>query len=61
MLAQLLEVCTAEAQKKQLYPHLALNWPQAVMQLQFVPQQPAEQVVMQEANEGEQLESPETE
>ena len=57
VLAQLLGVCAADAQKKQLYPHLALNWPQAVMQLQFVPQQPAEQVTVQEANEGEQEET----
>ena len=37
-----------------MYPRLALNWPQAVLQLTFEPQPPQEQVVLQEANEGEQ-------
>jgi len=54
MLAELLETCTAEAQKKQMYPRLALNWPQAVLQMTFELQLPQEQVVLQEANEGEQ-------
>lgn len=54
VLAQLLETCSAQAERKQLYPRLALNWPQAVLQLQFEPQLPSVQLVMQEANEGEQ-------
>ncbi len=53
VLEELLAAVTEEAKKKGLYPRLALNWPQAVMQWDFVPQPPQEQVTMQEANEGE--------
>ena len=43
-----------EAAKKEKYVYLSLNWPQAVLQMTFEPQLPQEQVVLQEANEGEQ-------
>ena len=55
MLTELLEACTAQARKKDLYARLALNWPQAVLQLTFEPQPPRDRMVMQEANEGEQI------
>lgn len=55
VLMELLQIVEEEAHKKEKYTYLSLNWPQAVMLLQFESQARECQIVMEEANEGEQL------
>lgn len=57
VLNEMLEIFKEEGAKKEKHMRLSLNWPQAVLQLSFVEQQPDSQVEMQEANEGEQLDA----
>jgi hypothetical protein len=54
VLSELLTVCEEQAAKKELHARAAVNWPQAVLQLSFIPQPPETQILLQEANEGEQ-------
>lgn len=56
VLKDLFEIFNEEAEKKQKYAVLSLNWAQAVMQVSFREQAPEQQVVMEEANEGEKEE-----
>ena len=53
VLAELLTVLEQAALKKEMYARVSLNWPQAVMQVTFAGDNYGEQVVMEEANEGE--------
>lgn len=54
---ELFEIFREEAQKKGMYAYLSLNWPQAVLQAAFREEAPQRQIVMEEANEGEQSEN----
>lgn len=53
VLAEILEVMGKAAEKKEKHMRVSLNWPQAVFHVQFVTLNEAEEVVMEEANEGE--------
>ena len=53
VLKDLIEILEEEAAKKEKFVFLSLNWPQAVMQVSFKEQMPEQQVIMEEANEGE--------
>ena len=61
VLNEMLQIFKEEAEKKEKHMRLSLNWPQAVLQLSFVEQLPETEVEMQEANEGEQIETEVTE
>lgn len=54
----LLSICAqleTGAQEKGKHAQLSLNWPQAVIQVDFIAEAPAQEIVTQEANEGELL------
>lgn len=53
MLAELLHIVEEEAVKKDKHAKVSLNWPQAVIRVSFAKELPAEDIVMEEANEGE--------
>ena len=53
VLRELLQIFEEEAQKKGKYAYLSLNWPQAVLMVSFQAERAGEQVMMEEANEGE--------
>lgn len=55
VLKELIQIFEEEAAKKEKHIYLSLNWPQAVLQVSFEDQKRALQVVMEEANEGEQI------
>ena len=50
VLKDLLDIFEEEAAKKEKYIRLSLNWPQAVLQLNFENQPPVQQVEMEDAN-----------
>lgn len=49
-ICQQLEIAASERGK---HAQISLNWPQAVIQVKFIAEAPAEEIVTQEANEGE--------
>ena len=53
ILGEMLQIFEEEAAKKEKHAYLSLNWPQAVLQVSFKEQVPQQQVIMEEANEGE--------
>ena len=53
VLAELLGIIEEEAEKKERHARLSINRPQAVLRISFEKVIPAEQIVMEEANEGE--------
>ena len=53
VLKDLLQILEEEAKKKEKYAYASLNWSQAVLQVTFKEQLVEEQVVIEEANEGE--------
>lgn len=53
ILAELLQVFEEEAVKREKHARVSLNWPQAVLRVAFEKELPKQQVVMEEANEGE--------
>ncbi|RGY98752.1 transglutaminase domain-containing protein [Clostridium sp. AM58-1XD] len=53
VLSELLSIVEEAALKKEMHARISLNWPQAVMQVTFAGDHYGEQVVMEEANEGE--------
>ncbi len=55
VLTDFLKIFEEEAAKKGKYAYVSLNWPQAVLQVSFKEQLAEQQVVMQEANEGERM------
>ena len=57
VLKDLLQILEEEAKKKEKYAYVSLNWAQAVLQVTFKEQLVEEQVVMEDANEGELGES----
>lgn len=56
VLKELLQIMDEEANKKGKYAYLSFNWSQAVLQVTFKEQFVEEQIVMEDANEGETLE-----
>ena len=56
ILAQL-ELLEQEAQKKGRHARISINWPQAVLQLSFPQEAPADVCVEEDANEGERYEA----
>ena len=52
--AQMLEAFKEAGEKKGKYPRAAINWPQAVLLVEYLNELPAEELVTEEANEGEQ-------
>lgn len=54
VLAELLQILEEEAAKKERYVKVSLNWPQAVLRVVFEKEPPEKQLIMEEANEGEQ-------
>ena len=59
VLKELFEIFHEEAAKKEKYAYLSLNWPQAVLQVRFKAEAPQQEIVMEEANEGETIQSEE--
>lgn len=54
VMLELLKIFEDEAEKKEKYARVSINWPQAVIQVSFAKEIPEQRMVMQEANEGEQ-------
>ena len=52
--AQMLKAFKEAGEKKGKYPRAAINWPQAVLLVEYLSEIPAEELVTEEANEGEQ-------
>lgn len=55
ILTELMQIMEEEAAKKEKHARVSLNWPQAVLQVSFDAAEASEEVILQEANEGEQL------
>ena len=55
VLAQLLDTMAEAAKEKGKYAKVSLNWPQAVLCVTFEDEEPQEDIVVEEANEGEKL------
>ena len=55
VLKELLQIMEEEAKKKEKYAFVSINWAQAVLQVSFKEQLSEEQVILEEANEGENL------
>lgn len=53
VLFELVKIFEEEAAKKDKYAYLSLNWPQAVLQVSFEAIPPQQEIVLEEANEGE--------
>ena len=54
-LKELLDALSEAASEKGKYLRVSLNWPQAVLSADFSEVIPEQAVVMEEANEGEQM------
>ena len=57
VLKDLFEIFREEAAKKEKHAYLSLNWAQAVLQVRFAVESAEEEIIMQEANEGESYEA----
>ena len=53
---ELLQIIEEEAAKKERHAKVYLNWSQAVLQVVFEKEKPADQLTYEEANEGEKEE-----
>lgn len=53
VLSELLRLLEQTAGQKGKHARVGLNWPQAVFQVSFTEEMPAEELVVEEANEGE--------
>ena len=53
VLGEMFDIFEEEAVKKEKHTKVSLNWPQAVLQVSFLTELPAEKLHMEEANEGE--------
>ena len=52
---QLAEILQQTARKKEKYAKISLNWPQGVMQADFYNNVCEEEVILEDANEGENI------
>ena len=50
---EFLQIFKEEAEKKEKHAKVSLNWAQAVVKVEFIEQVPVEEVILEEANEGE--------
>ena len=57
VIRELFQIFEEEAEKKQKHAFVSLNWAQAVLQVSFKEYISEEQVVMEDANEGERYEN----
>lgn len=55
VLAELLTILEETAGQKEKHAKVSLNWPQAVLQTSFIEQEAVEELIVEEANEGETL------
>ncbi|PNV62749.1 peptidase [Clostridium sp. chh4-2] len=55
VLAELLTILEETARQKEKHAKVSLNWPQAVLQTSFIEQEAVEELIVEEANEGETL------
>ena len=58
VLGELVALLERTAQEKELHAQVKVNWPQAVLQVSFVPQPPGSALTPQQANEGEDAPAP---
>ena len=58
VLGELVSLLERTAQEKGLHAQVKVNWPQAVLQVSFVPQPPGSALTPQQANEGEDAPAP---
>ena len=58
VLGELVALLERTAQEKGLHAQVKVNWPQAVLQVSFVPQPPGSALTPQQANEGEDAPAP---
>lgn len=56
VLTELLTLLEETARQKDKHAKVSLNWPQSVLHVKFIEQAPAEEVIVEAANEGETLE-----
>lgn len=54
IMMEMMQIFAEEGQKKEKYPRVSVNWAQAVVRLEYLNELPAQQVILEEANEGEQ-------
>lgn len=57
VLQDLVDIFREEAEKRNQFAYLSLNWPQAVMMVSFREEESADHVILQQANEGEQIDA----
>lgn len=55
VLQDFLDIFREEAEKRNKFAYLSLNWPQAVLLVSFREEASTDNVILQEANEGEQI------
>lgn len=53
---EMFQIFEEEASKKEKHARVSINWPQAVLKVEFVQELPEEQMKLEEANEGEKYE-----
>ena len=53
---EMFQIFEEEATKKEKHARVSINWPQAVLRVEFVQEIPEEQMRLEEANEGEKYE-----
>ena len=58
VLGEMVALLERTAQEKGLHAQVKVNWPQAVLQVSFVPQPPGSALTPQQANEGEDAPAP---
>ena len=53
---EMFQIFEEEAAKKEKHARVSINWPQAVLRVEFIQEVPEEQMRLEEANEGEKYE-----
>lgn len=56
LVMEMFHIFEEEALKKEKHAKVSLNWPQAVLKVEFIKENPAQQMILEEANEGEMQE-----
>ncbi len=55
LVMEMFRIFEEEAEKKEKHARVSLNWPQAVLRVEFAEEIPTEQMTLEEANEGEKI------
>lgn len=55
LVMEMFRIFEEEAEKKGKHARVSLNWPQAVLRVEFAEEIPTEQMTLEEANEGEKI------